>query len=155
MTDINSRAHRMPRGRQTIRKSGSLLGFHGPPSRRIKLWTLEPKSSGTVAQLERIYFAALAAVDQFEERINKTAADSKLTPQGVKADARQFALNHLLPELHRGRESISRAKSVLGDRKANLASRHDGEIDELEDAIAAAESAVDAACEELKVEAGV
>jgi hypothetical protein len=154
MTDVNRTAHRMPRGRQTIRKGGSLLGFHGPVSRRIKLWTLEPNSSGTLAQLERIYFAALAAVDQFEERIEKTAASGKLTQEGMKADAQEFAQKDLLPTLDRARETIRMAKRELADRKANLASRNDPEVDELEEAIAAAESAVEAACEEIRVETG-
>ena len=52
--------------------------------------------------------------------------------------------------LHRGREVISRAKNELAGPKAKLASGHDSEIDELQEAIAAAESAVDAACEENK-----
>ena len=59
---------KLPRGRQTIRKSGSLLGFHGPVSRRIKLWTADANHNTTIAQLERAYFAALESVDRFDER---------------------------------------------------------------------------------------
>ena len=155
MTDVNRSTHRMPRGRQTIRKGGSLLGFHGPVSRRIKLWTADSKPNTIIAELERAYFAALESVDRIEERIRRNAASGKLTPEGMKADVHQFALNDLLPALHRGRQSISKAKAELADRKAKLASRQDGEIDELEEAIAAAELAVEAAREEIRVETGV
>ena len=66
-------SNRLPRGRQTIRQGGSLLGFHGPPSRRIKLWTSDPKPNATLAQLERAYFAALDSVDRMEERGRRNA----------------------------------------------------------------------------------
>ena len=68
MTDVNRPTERMPRRRQTIRRSGSLLGFHGPVSRRIKLWTVDAKSDPTLGALERAYFTALEAVDRIEER---------------------------------------------------------------------------------------
>jgi len=155
MTDVNRRTYQMPRGRQTIRRAGSLLGFHGPVSRRIKLWTSDPKPNTIIAQLERAYFAALETVDRMEERSRRNAASGRFTPEGMKADVQQFALNDLLPALHRGRQSISKAKVELAERKAKLASRQDGEIDELEEAIAAAESAVEAAHEEVRVEAGL
>ena len=159
-------SNQLPRGRQTIRKGGSLLGFHGPPSRRIKLWTSDPKSDTTLAQLEHAYFAALESVDRIEERSRRNAATGKLTPEGMKADVLQFAGSDLLPGLDRARESISSAKAELAERKAKVkvqkagnldSSRHDvhADIDELEEAIAAAESAVEAALEEVRVEAGV
>jgi hypothetical protein len=68
MTDVNRPTERMPRHRQTIRRSGSLLGFHGPVSRRIKLWTVDAKSDPTLGALERAYFTALEAVHRIEER---------------------------------------------------------------------------------------
>jgi hypothetical protein len=150
----------MPRGRQTIRKGGSLLGFHGPVSRRIKLWTSDPKPNTTVALLEPAYFTALATVDRLEDYSRSTAANGKFTPEGAKSAALQFARRDLLPELHRARESISRAKIELAERKAKIppnklgASATIAEIDELDEAIAAAESAVEAAREEVRVEAG-
>ena len=154
---------KLPRGRQTIRRSGSLMGFHGPVSRRIKLWTTDSKPNTTLAQLESAYFAALATVDQMEELSRRNAASGKFTPEGMKADALQFALNDLLPELHRALQTINRAKAELAERKAKVnhqegdnGARHGfSEIDELEEAIAAAESAVQAAHEELRVETGV
>jgi hypothetical protein len=153
MTDVN-RSNRMPRGRQTIRKSGSLLGFHGPVSRRIKLWTADAKSDPILAALERAYFTALDVVDRLEDRNQTYAANGRLTQEGMKADAFQFARNHLLPALDRGRETISRAKAEVVARRAKPKHQHVDEISELEEAIAAAESAVDAAYEEVRIEAG-
>jgi hypothetical protein len=86
----------------------------------------------------------------------------------------QFARSDLLPGLHRAWESISRAKVELAARKAKLSGKLDAsrqglslgalkerhraeidQVDELEEAIAAAESAVVAAREEVRLEAGV
>jgi hypothetical protein len=93
----------------------------------------------------------------------QASSRGKLTPEGMKADALQFALNDLLPGLDRAVQTITSAKAELGERKAkvNHQQRDNGfhhdfpEIDELEEAIAAAESAVEAAREEVRVEAGV
>src|SRR5262249_14178545 len=149
---------------QTIRKSGSLSGFHGPASKPIKLWTFDAKPNSTVSELERAYFVALDSVDRIEECNRITAATGKLTPEGAKADALQFARSDLLPGLHRAWESITRAKLELAQRKAKLSGKLDAsrrgislgelkeqhaaeidQVDELEEAIAAAESAVEAA----------
>jgi hypothetical protein len=139
MTETNRPGPRMPRGRQTIRKGGSLLGFHGPISKRIRLWTFEGRSNSTVSELERAYFTALESVDRIEERIRRNATTGKLTPEGARADALQFARSELLPGLHRASESISRAKAELAQRK--LTSGHDfnaqrvDETDELQQAL--------------------
>ena len=57
-----------PRGRQTIRKGGSLTGANGPVSRPMKLWEFEPKPNTTLAKLEAAYMAGVEAVDRVEER---------------------------------------------------------------------------------------
>jgi hypothetical protein len=155
MTDTNRPMPRMPRGRQTIRRGGSLLGFHGPVSRRIKLWTTDPKPNTTLAQLERAYFEALESVERMEERSRRSVGSGKFTADGAKGDVLKFAVNELLPELQRARQLIGGAKAELAERKAKLSAGHDGEKDELEEAIAAAESAVEAAREEIRVETGV
>jgi hypothetical protein len=121
MIDVNRPTYRMPRGRQTIRKTGSLLGFHGPVSRRIKLWTFDTKPDTTLARLEHAYFTALETVDQIEERSRINAESTKLTSEGMKADVLQFAVKLLLPELQRARESISGPKrSLLLARRTSL-----------------------------------
>lgn len=155
MRERDRPAPRMPRGRQTIRKGGSLTGLHGPTSRRIRLWEFDARSNTVFARLEQAYFGALEAVDRLEAHSRSTAATGKLTPEGMKADALQFARSHLLPTLHRARETISKAKAEVAEGRANLASGHDSEIEQLKQAIAAAESAVEAAHEEVRVEAGV
>ena len=58
----------MPKGRQTIRKGGSLTGTHGPVSRPIRLWTFDPKPNTTLARLETAYMSGLDAVDRIEAR---------------------------------------------------------------------------------------
>jgi hypothetical protein len=151
MTAVGRLTQRMPRGRQTIRKTGSLLGFHGPVSRRIKLWTADATSDETVAALERAYFSALETVDRMEDRNQRNAASGRLTQEGMKADASQFVHNDLLPTLNRARETISRAKAEVAARRAKPKHQHVAEISELEEAIAAAESAVEAAYEEVRL----
>ena len=57
-----------PKGRQTIRKGGSLTGAHGPMSRPMKLWTFKSKPNTTLAKLEAAYLAGVEAVDRVEAR---------------------------------------------------------------------------------------
>ena len=116
----------LPRGRQTIRKNGSLLGFHGPVSRRIKLFTADANHNTTIAQLERAYFAALESVDLLDERVRQDAASGRFTSAGMKADALQFALHDLLPRLHSALETIARAKTELAERKTKVDQHADG-----------------------------
>ncbi|HEY8442609.1 MAG TPA: hypothetical protein VIK79_14340 [Xanthobacteraceae bacterium] len=67
----------------------------------------------------------------------------------------QFARNDLLPALDRAQETINRAKAEVGDRRTKLNHHHVREINEFQEAIAAAESAVDVAYEEVRTEAGM
>jgi hypothetical protein len=120
-------------------------------SRRIKLWTADAKSDPTLAALERAYFSALEAVDRMEDRNQRNAASGRLTQEGMKADASQFAHNDLLPTLNRARETISSAKAEVAARRAKPKHQHVDEISELEEAIAVAESAVEAAYEEVRL----
>src|SRR5262245_35867001 len=117
---MNNRSDRMPKGRATIRKGGSLTGLHGPASKPIKLWAFEAQPDTTLARLEQVYFSALAAVDQIEERSRKSAASGKFTAEGVKADALEFTLNNLVPSLLKDRRTIEKAKAEVSERKANL-----------------------------------
>ena len=110
----------MPKGRQTIRKGGSLTGLHGPASRPIKLWPFEPQPNTILAQLERAYFAGLDAVDRMEERTRSSATSGRFTPAGVKDDALKFALNDLVPSLHKARQTIKKAKAEAAERRSKL-----------------------------------
>jgi len=64
---------------------------------------VSPKPNTIIAELEGVYFRALQCVDRMEDRNRRNLAGGKFTAEGMKADARQFALNHLLPVLHCGR----------------------------------------------------
>jgi hypothetical protein len=48
---------KIPKGRQTIRKGGSLTGHHGPVSRPIKFWSFNTKPDTTLARLEAAYMS--------------------------------------------------------------------------------------------------
>ena len=110
----------MPKGRTTIRRGGSLTGTAGPISRRVRLWEYDPKPNTTLAKLESAYLAGLNAVDRAEERTKANAASGKFTPDGVKQDAQQFALNELVPSLHRARTTIQKARAEVAERKSKL-----------------------------------
>jgi len=111
---------RIPKGRPTIRKGGSLTGLHGPKSRPIKLWPFGPKPNTTIERLEQAYMTGLGAVDQIEEHTRKSTASGKLTADGVKDDALQFAINNLVPNLQRARTTIKKAKAEAAERKSKL-----------------------------------
>jgi hypothetical protein len=110
----------MPKGRQTIRKGGSLTGMHGPVSRPIKLWPFNPKPNTVLARLETAYMSGLDAVDRIEARTRSNAASGKFTPDGVKDDALKFALSDLVPTLHSARTTIKKARAEVADRKSKL-----------------------------------
>jgi hypothetical protein len=111
---------RIPHGRSTIRKGGSLTGMHGPVSRPIKLWPFDSKPNTTIARLEQAYISALDAVDQIEERQRSIAASGKFTVDGVKDDPLKFAMSSLIPDLHRARTTIKKAKAEVAERKSKL-----------------------------------
>ena len=110
----------MPKGRQTIRKGGSLTGNHGPVSRPIKLWTFNAKPNTMLARLEAAYMSGLDAVDRIEERTRSNAASGQFTSEGVKDDALKFAISDLVPSLHRARTTIKKAKAEVAERKSKL-----------------------------------
>ncbi|MFY9954803.1 hypothetical protein [Bradyrhizobium sp.] len=73
-----------------------------------------------MAKLESAYLAGLNAVDRAEERTKANAASGKFTPDGVKQDALSFALNELVPSLHRARNTIQKARAEVAERKSKL-----------------------------------
>jgi hypothetical protein len=97
------------KGRITIRRE---LGAaeHGDPSqprlarsRAIHPWAFEAKPDSTLARLEAAYLSALEAVDQIEDHKAAATKSGKFTPDGVSADALQFAARTL------GRSSSARS----------------------------------------------
>jgi hypothetical protein len=111
---------KIPKGRTTIRRSGSLTGLHGQQSRAIRLWPFDSKPNTTFAQLESAYLAGLDVVDRIEEHTRSSTASGRFTPQGVKDDALKFALSDLVPALHRARDKIKKAKAEVAERKSKL-----------------------------------
>lgn len=111
---------RIPKGRPTIRKGGSLTGMHGPVSRPIKLWPFDPKPNTAFARLEAAYMSGLNAVDQIEAHTRSSAASGRFTAEGVKDDALKFAMSNLVPVLHRARATIKKAKAEVAERKSRL-----------------------------------
>src|SRR5262245_5544687 len=111
---------KIPKGRATIRKSGSLTGLHGQKSRAIRLWPFEAKPDTTLARLETAYMTGLDAVDRIEEHTRSSTASGRFTTDGVKDDALKFALNDLVPILHRARNTIKKAKAEVAERKSKL-----------------------------------
>jgi hypothetical protein len=57
-----------PRGRQTIRRSGSLTGTHGPVSRAIRLWEFDAKPGTLLARLKVPQHRSLAPRHRDRER---------------------------------------------------------------------------------------
>jgi hypothetical protein len=108
------------KGRSTIRRNGSVTGATGTTARIIKRWGFDPQPNTTLARLESAYMSGLAAVDQIEDRTRSNAANGKFTPEGVKDDALKFALNNLIPGLHKARLTIKKAKAEVAERKSKL-----------------------------------
>lgn len=111
---------KIPKGRQTIRKGGSLTGMHGPASRPVKLWPFNTKPNTTLAMLEAAYMSGLDAVDQIEARTRSSAASGRFTADGVKDDALKFAISTLIPVFHRARTTIKKAKAEAAERRSRL-----------------------------------
>jgi hypothetical protein len=108
------------KGRNTIRKNGSVTGATGQTSRIIKRWRFNPEPNTLLARLEAAYLSGLDAVDRIEERTRSNAASGRFTREGVKDDALKFALNSLIPDLHKARMTIKRAKAEVAERKSKL-----------------------------------
>jgi hypothetical protein len=48
------------------------------------------------------------------------AASGKFTPEGVKADALQFALSDIVPSFHKACQTIAKAKADVAERRSRL-----------------------------------
>ena len=108
------------KGRQTIRRAGSVTGLHGPVSTPIRYWTFDAKPNTTLDKLEQAYFMALGSVDRVEERTRSNAATGRFTAEGLKVAALEFVLSEAVPSLSTGRRTINKAKAEVAERKAKL-----------------------------------
>jgi hypothetical protein len=101
----------MPKGRQTIRKSGG---------RRTRLWELSGSTNPTVQRIEAAYLEGLNVWDRAEARHATIKADTRFTPDGVRDDLLKFVLSDAVPALHRGRMVIKKARAEVAARRAKL-----------------------------------
>jgi hypothetical protein len=101
----------MPKGRMTIRKNRG---------RRVRLWELGNSTNPTVQSLEKAYLAGLAAVDRVEARHAANKADRRFTPDGIRDDLLKFVLSDAVPDLHRSRTAIAKARAEVTERRSKL-----------------------------------
>ena len=106
--------------RNTIRKGGSVTGVGGQTSRMIKRWNYNNSKSALVARLEAAYWAGLESVDLVEERSRSNTTNGKFTREGAREDVLNYAMNTLIPSLHKARMTIKRAKAEVAERKSKL-----------------------------------
>ena len=109
---------RMPRN--TVRKGGSITGATGQTSRMIKRWNYNNPKSALVARLEAAYWAGLESVDLVEERSRSNKTNGKFTREGARDNVLNYALQELIPNLHKARLTIKRAKAEVAERKSKL-----------------------------------
>ena len=62
----------------------------------------------------------LEAVDRAEARTKANVSSGLLTAEGAKADARQFILTDLIPNIRRARTTIQKAKIELAERRSKF-----------------------------------
>jgi hypothetical protein len=108
------------KGRNFIRKNGSSLGATGQTSRMIKRWRFSPEPNTLLARLEAAYLSGLDAVDRIEARTATNTTSGKFTREGARDDVLNYALNGLIPDLHKARLTIKRAKAEVVQRKSKL-----------------------------------
>jgi len=103
--------YKMPyKGRMTIRAGRSDDVRNGRRNKRVRAWEFEPKPGTTIAKLETVFLGALNSVDAVIARRDDATKSEKFTPDGINNDTLQFALNHAVPVLKRGRDAIASAK---------------------------------------------
>jgi len=108
------------KGRNTIRKNGSVTGATGQTSRMIKRWRFSPEPNTLLARLEAAYMSGLEAVDRIEARATTNKTNGKFTRDGSRDDVLNYALNGLIPDLHKARLTIKKAKAEVAERKSKL-----------------------------------
>jgi hypothetical protein len=109
------------KGRNTIRAGRFVTdAATGQTSRMIKRWRFEPKPDTTLARLEVAYLSSLDAVDRVEARAASNKTGGKFTRDGARDDVLNFALNSLIPDLHKARLTIKRAKAEVAERRSKL-----------------------------------
>jgi hypothetical protein len=103
--------YKMPyKGRMTIRAGSSEDKRNGRENKRVRAWEFDPKPGSTIAKLETVFLGALSSVDSVIAKRDDATKSGKFTADGISSDVLQFALNHAVPALKRGRDAIASAK---------------------------------------------
>jgi hypothetical protein len=108
------------KGRNTIRKNGSVSGATGQTSKFIPRWRFDAKPDSTLERLEKAYFAGLDAVDLVEARALHNKTNGKFTREGARDNVLHYALHELIPNLHKARMTIRNARAEVAERKSKL-----------------------------------
>jgi hypothetical protein len=103
-------------GRGTLRR-----GATGPTAVRIPAWgfAFQPKTPGS--RLERAYVDALSTLDEFEDLAATARKSGKFTDAGIVQEIGQHALAKSIPALHRGRETVRKARLEIAAARAKIA----------------------------------
>ena len=81
-------------------------------ARQIDIWDLQSQSGSVLERVEKAYLAALAAIDEHEQRLTEARASMKFTEAGLVDDALSHAATKLMPRLQRERLAVVQAKSA-------------------------------------------
>lgn len=76
--------------------------------------------NGVLYLIGPCYLLGLDAVDAIEARTAASTNGGKFTAEGVKADARDYALNNLVGPLHKARTAVAKAKTELAEMRGRL-----------------------------------
>jgi hypothetical protein len=64
--------------------------------------------------------AGIESVDRLEDHAKTVAASGRFTPEGPKAAKLEFVLRDSVPNLHKARRTIAKAKAEVADRKSKF-----------------------------------
>jgi hypothetical protein len=73
-----------------------------------------------LARLQDAYFSGLNCVDQAEVRAQTNKTNKMFTPEGARDDLMKFVWTDLVPNFHKARMTIAKARQELAERKAKL-----------------------------------
>jgi hypothetical protein len=108
-------------GRATIRRNGSVSGATGQTARLIKRFpAVDPQPNTTLARLKAAHKTGTAIVDRAEEYTATAAKDKNLSLEGRRDSVLHSILHELIPEAHKARRLINKAKAEVAERKSKL-----------------------------------
>jgi hypothetical protein len=105
------------RSRHTIRRN--------PPGNRqarlIEPWTFEEAKPNTLlAGVETVFFTALAAVDEAEDRRAEAKQSGRYTDEGIASNMLEYTAGVLAPRLKRAKLVLDQARAEIVSKRAKL-----------------------------------